>query len=62
MIDLTKKVKKNKLQEKVARREKEAKEEELMVKSGKARLHMREVAKNPFFFNKNPANDITDNN
>ena len=52
MIDLTKKVKKNKLQEKVARREKEAKEEELMVKSGKARLHMREVAKYPFFSNK----------
>ena len=32
-------------QEKVARREKEAKEEELMVKSGKARLHTREVPK-----------------
>merc|ERR1719264_1110264 len=29
-------------QEKVARREKEAKEEELVVKSGKARLHTRE--------------------
>ena len=33
------------IQEKVARREKEAKEEELMVKSGKARLHTREVPK-----------------
>ena len=30
-------------QEKLARREAEAKEEELMVKSGKVRLHTREV-------------------
>ena len=35
-------------QEKVARREKEAKEEELMVKSGKARLHTREVLKSKY--------------